>query len=146
MPGLLLPPLLLLLLQHVGSVAGDATVSTENRRDLKNILLIIADDLRPNVGSYGVDFMRTPHLDALAESGTLFERAYVQYSFCAPSRNSFMSGRRPDRTRAFNFIDDFRETGVGDSWTAMPEYFRRHNYTVFGTGKLFVSVVCLLAV
>ena len=26
----------------------------------------------------------------MAAAGTLFTRAYVQYSFCAPSRNSFM--------------------------------------------------------
>ena len=34
--------------------------------------------------------MHTPHIDNLAATGTLFNRAYVQYSFCAPSRNSFM--------------------------------------------------------
>jgi arylsulfatase A-like enzyme len=38
-------------------------------------------------------------LDKLASTGLLFSRAYVQYSFCAPSRNSFMSGRRPDVSR-----------------------------------------------
>ena len=38
----------------------------------------------------GHDFMHTPHIDNLAATGTLFNRAYVQYSFCAPSRNSFM--------------------------------------------------------
>eukprot|EP00937_MAST-01D_sp_MAST-1D-sp2_P007171 g7171.t1 len=48
-----------------------------------------------------------------------------------------MSGRRPDATRAFNFIDSFREPGVGANWTSMPEYFKQHNYTVLGTGKLF---------
>ena len=41
--------------------------------------------------SDGHKFMHTPHLDAFAKESTLFTRAYVQYSFCAPSRNSFMS-------------------------------------------------------
>ena len=30
-------------------------------------------------------------MDQLAREGMVFKRAYVQYAFCAPSRNSFMS-------------------------------------------------------
>jgi hypothetical protein len=56
----------------------------------KNVLFLIADDMRPQLGCYGHKFMHTPHIDKLAAGGTLFNRAYVQYSFCAPSRNSFM--------------------------------------------------------
>ena len=56
----------------------------------KNVLFIICDDMRPQLGAYGHSFMHTPHIDQLAATGTLFNKAYVQYSFCAPSRNSFM--------------------------------------------------------
>ena len=45
--------------------------------------------------SDGHKFMHTPHLDAFAKESTLFTRAYVQYSFCPPSRNSFMSVAPP---------------------------------------------------
>lgn len=38
----------------------------------------------------------TPNLDALAKKSVLFEHAYCQISVCAPSRMSFMTGRRPD--------------------------------------------------
>jgi arylsulfatase A-like enzyme len=34
--------------------------------------------------------MHTPHIDAFAAQSTVFTRAYVQYAFCGPSRNSFM--------------------------------------------------------
>ena len=57
--------------------------------------------------------MHTPRMDELAQSGTLFQRAYVQYSLCGPSRQSFMTGRRPDATRAYSFKNHFREEGVG---------------------------------
>ena len=77
-------------------------------------------------------------------------QAYVQYAYCAPCRNSFLSGRRPDtgnRSRApvassspaaaqtvtgcgctdkvWEFIDHFRQTGAGTAnganWQSMPE-------------------------
>ena len=53
-----------------------------------NLLLLVADDLRPNLGSYediinaGGTFysppMFTPNMDKLAAESILFERAYVQ--------------------------------------------------------------------
>lgn len=39
----------------------------------------------------------------------------------SPSRNSFMSGRRPDATKSYNFLNHFREEAVGANWTALPE-------------------------
>jgi len=81
--------------------------------------------------------MKTPNIDALAASGTLFNRAYVQYSFCAPSRNSFMTGRRPDRTQVWNFMQNFRRNGRGADWTSLPGNFKRNGYLVMGTGKTF---------
>ena len=103
----------------------------------RNVLFIAIDDLRPNIAAYGASFMHTPHLDALAASATLFQRAYVQYSFCGPSRNSFLTGRRPDATRAFSFMNHFREPGVGADWVSLPEHFRKHGYLTLAAGKLF---------
>ena len=103
----------------------------------RNVLFIAIDDLRPNIAAYGASFMHTPHLDALAASATLFQRAYAQYSFCGPSRNSFLTGRRPDATRAFSFMNHFREPDVGPDWVSLPEHFRKHGYLTLAAGKLF---------
>ena len=105
----------------------------------RNVLFMAVDDLRPQIAAFGASMMKTPNIDRLAQEGVIFEHAYVQYSFCAPSRNSFLSGRRPDATQAFSFMDHFREQGVGDSWSSFPQYFRDRGYTVLGVGKLFVS-------
>lgn len=55
-----------------------------------NILHLMADDMRPQLQSYGHAFMQTPHLQRLAQTGLQFDFAYTQYGVCAPSRNSFM--------------------------------------------------------
>jgi hypothetical protein len=77
--------------------------------------------------------MHTPNINALAKTGLLFTRAYCQQAICSPSRNSFMSGRRPDTTMAWNFKDSFRTSpvnGGGESWIALPEYFKLHGYAL----------------
>jgi arylsulfatase A-like enzyme len=48
-----------------------------------------------------------------------------------------MSGRRPDATKTWNFLDHFREEGVGANWTALPEHFKNNGYLTTGCGKLF---------
>jgi arylsulfatase A-like enzyme len=89
--------------------------------------------------------MKTPNLDKLAATGLQFDFAYTQFAYCAPSRNSFMSGRRPDRTRALNFMTTFRQCresvapgcGPGAAWVALPEFFRIHGYWTSSAGKVY---------
>ena len=100
-----------------------------------NILYLMSDDMRPQLGAYGHDYMHTPNLDKLASSGLQFDFAYTQFAYCAPSRNSFLSGRRPERTLALNFLRKFRD--YHPEWTAMPEYFRRHGYFTSSAGKIY---------
>eukprot|EP01060_Flectonema_neradi_P000043 TRINITY_DN1003_c5_g1_i1.p1 TRINITY_DN1003_c5_g1~~TRINITY_DN1003_c5_g1_i1.p1 ORF type:complete len:543 (+),score=96.35 TRINITY_DN1003_c5_g1_i1:52-1629(+) len=110
-------------------------VSVSCQDDRKNVLFIAVDDLRPELNHLGHEFMHTPNIDKLAAGGMSFQRAYVQYSFCAPSRNSFMTGRRPDTTKAWSFMNHFRQ--VGPDWVSMPQYFKENGYYTVGTGKLF---------
>ena len=115
--------------------------STSTKKSTKNVLFIVVDDMRVNIGAYNFSLAHTPHLDNLAKSGLTFKRAFVQYAFCAPSRNSFMSGRRPDTTRVWNFQDHFREQGVGNNWLSLPQYFKSKGYITMGSGKLYHPTV-----
>ena len=67
-----------------------------------NILLIQADQLKPQVlSSYGGSAV-TPYLDQLADQGVVFENAYCNFPLCAPSRFSMLSGMLPSRIGAFD--------------------------------------------
>lgn len=64
-----------------------------------NILFISVDDLRPELGCYGQDYMITPNIDRLADEGVLFEKAFCNYPVCGASRASLMTGLRPTPER-----------------------------------------------
>jgi hypothetical protein len=59
-------------------------------KDAKNVLMIVVDDLRPQMGCYGQSETLTPHLNGLAKQSLVFDRVFTQQSVCSPSRNSFM--------------------------------------------------------
>ena len=63
-------------------------------RRVKNILFIMCDQLRADhLSCYGHPKLHTPHLDALAQRGVIFDNAYVQSPVCGPSRMSYYTGR-----------------------------------------------------
>lgn len=58
-----------------------------------NVVLIYADDLGyGELGCYGQQKIRTPHLDQLAKEGMRFEQFYAGAPVCAPSRCMLMTG------------------------------------------------------
>ena len=100
-----------------------------------NVLFIVSDDLRPQLGCYGDPVVRTPHLDALAREAVRFDRAYVQIAICSPSRNSFLSGLRPGTTGLRGFGKTIRET-VPEVVT-LPQHFKQHGYHAVALGKIY---------
>jgi iduronate 2-sulfatase len=100
-----------------------------------NVLFIAIDDLRTNLGCYGDKNAVTPNIDRLAQSGLLFERAYRQQAVCNPSRQSLLSGRRPDSIRVWNLADHFRKTAP--DVVTLPEHFKNNGYFAQSFGKIF---------
>src|SRR4051794_30304202 len=56
--------------------------SAQEARGKPNVLFIAVDDLRQELGCYGVKEIRSPNLDSLARSGVMFMRAYCQQAVC----------------------------------------------------------------
>jgi iduronate 2-sulfatase len=74
---------------------GDTSELEATRPDaVKNVLFIVSDDLKASVlGCYGDPICQTPNIDRLAKRGMVFDHAYCQGTWCAPSRQSFMFSR-----------------------------------------------------
>jgi arylsulfatase A-like enzyme len=63
-----------------------------------NIVVILADDAGyGDFGFQGSREMLTPHIDALAKQGVIYEHAYATTPFCSPSRAGLLTGRHPLR-------------------------------------------------
>lgn len=61
-----------------------------------NFLIFITDQHRADhLGCYGNSIVRTPNIDALADDGIRFDRAYVANPVCMPNRGSIMTARMP---------------------------------------------------
>lgn len=65
-----------------------------------NVLWISTHDINPHLGAYrgvwpGAEYAVTPHLDALAAEGVVYENAFASAPVCAPSRSSIMTGCHP---------------------------------------------------
>lgn len=79
---------------------------------IKNVLFLISDDLKAStLGCYGDKLVQTPNIDRLAKEGVVFERAYCQGTWCAPSRQSFMFSRYTGAGKV-NMGQHFRQNGL----------------------------------
>ncbi|KAM9577171.1 iduronate 2-sulfatase isoform 3-T3 [Trichechus inunguis] len=103
--------------------------------DALNVLLIVVDDLRPTLGCYEDKLVRSPNIDQLASRSILFQNAFAQQAVCAPSRVSFLTGRRPDTTRLYDFNSYWRVHA--GNFSTIPQYFKENGYVTMSVGKVF---------
>ncbi|QDV45648.1 Choline-sulfatase [Stieleria neptunia] len=100
-----------------------------------NVLLICVDDLKPTIGCYGDPVAVTPNLDALAARGVRFDLAYCNQAVCSPSRNSLMTGLRPQTIGVYDLSTHFRDAAP-DAIT-VSQHFQRNGYLAEGLGKIY---------
>jgi uncharacterized sulfatase len=100
-----------------------------------NVLLIMADDLRDFGGAYTKDVVKTPNLDRLRARGTTFERAYVQYPVCNPSRSSMMTGLRAEQTGIVG--NNIKLRDKMPNVVALPQLCKESGWQSHAFGKLY---------
>jgi len=100
-----------------------------------NVLFIVIDDMNDRIGLLGSPEVVSPNLKRLAAHGMVFKDAYCQYALCNPSRTSFLSGWRPDKTKIFT--NHVRPRSVmGPDVKFLPEYFKYYGYHIERYGKI----------
>lgn len=110
-----------------GSNATKQKVSNAGR----NLLYIISDDLRSELGRAH----RDPSFQKLMAKSMMFDRTYVQQAVCNPSRQSFLTARRPDSTKVWNFKGHVRDH-LPDV-VSLPGAFKHAGFDTCGVGKVF---------
>jgi len=100
-----------------------------------NVLFFAFDDLRPLIGAYGEPEPITPSLDALAADGVRFDRNYVAYPLCNPSRATMLTGIRFDnRPTDGKWPKHAQMLSVQQTW---PRVLREAGYWTATRGKIY---------
>lgn len=109
--------------------------AAEEREKHENIILIICDDLRCELGCYGNSPVISPNIDKLAGEGVLFSRAYCNIAVSGASRASLLTGLRPTRNR-FNMWNSRVDKDAPDAVT-IQQAFKDNGYATVSNGKIY---------
>lgn len=108
----------------------------KEKSEKPNILFIAVDDLRTELGCYGVDEIITPNIDRLASEGNVFQNAYCNAAVCGASRASLMTSIYPIPNKRFVNYLARADKEVPDAIT-LPEYLKSSGYYTLSNGKIF---------
>lgn len=103
-----------------------------------NVLFICVDDLRRELGCYG-SVVKTPHIDRLAQEGSLFFQHYVQVPTSGASRASMLTGHLPRKQSDLSNeacrirLSDEPEGEIPET---MFHHLKRNGYYTVGIGKI----------
>ncbi|MCD6304266.1 MAG: sulfatase [Planctomycetes bacterium] len=99
-----------------------------------NILWIMAEDIGPDLGCYGVKAVSTPNLDRLAAQGARYNNAFCTAPVCSPSRSAMMTGMYQDAIGA-NQHRTANKKPLPDGVHPITYYLRKAGYfTAIGCG------------
>lgn len=122
----------------VTAFAQQAPGAANERSTNPNVLFIAIDDLRPELGCYGVDYIQSPRIDAFAQTARLFTHHYVTAPTCGASRYALLTGISPRTNHeagnhAFKKNLEFTAKRGIESF---PHLFKEAGYETISIGKI----------
>ena len=108
-----------------------------------NVIVCLCDQLRSfEVGCYGNEVLKTPHLDSLAANGIRFDIAVSNNPVCTPARSCLLTGQY-SRTCAGYLGNEGDEAPPLNRKKlldiTMPEAFKQAGYTTALIGKWHIA-------
>lgn len=100
-----------------------------------NIIVLMVDDLKPNLGIYNDSYSKSPHIDQLGREGMRFNYAYANQAVCVASRYNFMLGKRSTSSGLYRFGVNFRD--VYPEMETLPQLFKNNGYHAESIGKVY---------
>ena len=103
-----------------------------------NIILVFADDLGyGDVGCFGQQVIKTPHLDKMASEGVKLNRFYSAFPVCAPSRCSLMTGKHAGESYIRHNMNvlPMGQMPLRDNDFTIAEMLKQQGYTTAAFGK-----------
>ncbi len=122
-----------LLISFIPVIGGAANQSKPN------VLMIIVDDLRPELGCYGVDAIQTPVMDSLAGESLMFRNAFCNTPVSGASRASMLTGLYPKLPERFSHAFTYAQEDAPEA-IPMPQWFKDHGYHTVSNGKVFHNI------
>lgn len=100
-----------------------------------NVLMIAVDDLRPELGCYGNQLIKSTNIDKLAAEGVVFSNSFCNVPVCGASRASLMTGSRPSKSR---FLSYYTRADVEiPEAVCLSQHFKNNGYYTISNGKIF---------
>lgn len=127
--------ILLLIVTLLATASSSATAAPRRL----NVLVFCTDDQRHDtLGCTGNQQIQTPHIDALAKDGTVYDHSFVTTSICCISRASLFTGQYASRHGIHNFAKPLSEEQFAASY---PGQLRAAGYRTGFIGKWGVGNV-----
>jgi len=108
------------------------------KKERPNILWLLCEDVCPWFGCYGDPTIPTPHIDALAAGGALFQKCFSPAPVCSPARSGIITGCMPTTIGAHQHQSG-RSPGfplhLPEGVRTLPEIFREAGYFTYNNGK-----------
>ncbi len=101
-----------------------------------NVVLILLDDLGySDLGCFGADKIKTPHIDRMAAEGTRFTSFYVAQAVCSASRAALMTGCYANRVGMQGALNHTSKEGIHPDEQLLPELLKTRSYATAAFGK-----------
>jgi len=122
----------------LGSVVG-TVVGTARAESRKNVILVVCDDLSPDLGCYGNRAIRTPHLDRLAAESVRMTHAFCTTASCSASRSVILSGLHNHANGQYGHEHSYHHFQAFDKVRSLPVMLADAGYRTARIGKLHVG-------